>query len=123
MTSDELLMVVTPLFDNLKQQISSLQHEYEKDVKRLFGQSDEHYNNAKILEDKVVTRFDAIKSEFYSALEKQAEAQAKALKDHIDSGDSKRQWSKEQRNIVYGGLILLIAAQAIPSILRMLIGG
>ena len=123
MTSDELLMVVTPLFDNLKQQISSLQHEYEKDVKRLFGQSDEHYNNAKVLEDKIVTRFDAIKSEFYSALEKQADAQATALKEHIESGDNKRQWSKEQRNIVYGGLILLIAAQAIPSILRMLIGG
>ena len=73
MTKEELKEIINPLFKNLSDEIKHLTEMFTKDIKRLDGQSAEHYANAKALEKDVNNKIEAFKRDCETSQTKQGQ--------------------------------------------------
>lgn len=73
MTKEELREIIGPMFAQLEIKIDNLQSNHGKEITRLDKQSNEHYDNARVLEDKITDRMELVKQLFDASSHSQGE--------------------------------------------------
>ncbi len=113
MTKEDLREIIKPMFAQLEMKIDNLQENHGKEITRLDKQSNEHYDAARVLEDKLIDRLELVKQQLDSSSHAQGERIGdvegdmikrceiiKGIRKDLDGMTSRKRWGSEMWIII-----------------------